>query len=210
LQRTARELHGCNGTSGDSCVRDVARRVVDAYITHSRIFQNDFDPPYAVGPVLIDSANAEPFSRALHSSYSGLNDLELRFARALDRTQRAWVRNPKGGGFHIPLLSLGGATTFWPDFLVWVDKTVVTIDTKGNHLLHEASSSKLFEIDTLGEAAKVTLRLVSEGKSEARGNGQIAKVAKHGFTVWNWKNGKLNAAHAEDERAAVKLALQPG
>ncbi|CAN7460741.1 DEAD/DEAH box helicase family protein [Bosea sp. LjRoot237] len=189
-------------------VRKIAHQVVDAYISHSRIFQNDFDPPYAVGPVLVDNASAETFSRALHHSYSGFNDLELRFARALDKTQRAWVRNPKGGGFHIPLLSLGGTTTFWPDFLVWVDKTVVAIDTKGDHLLHEASASKLFDIDTLGEPAKVTLRLVSEGKAEARAGNQIAKVGKSGFTVWSWKNGKLHAAHAENERAVTKLALQ--
>lgn len=189
-------------------VRSIARQTVEAYITHSRIFQNDFDPPYVVGPALTDEANSESFTRALHASYSGLNGLEQRFARALDKTQRAWVRNPKGGGFHIPLLSLGGTTTFWPDFLVWVDKTVVAIDTKGHHLLQEASAGKLFDIDTLGEPAKVALRLVSEGKSEARSTGEIARVGKDGFTVWSWKNGKLNAAHAPDERTAAKLSLE--
>jgi type III restriction enzyme len=55
--------------------------------------------------------------------------------------------------------------------------------------------------------AKVVLRLISEGESEALPSGQINKVGKLGFTVWSWKNGRLLGIHAPDEKAAVKLAL---
>lgn len=188
-------------------VRSVARSVVEAYIAHSRIFQNDFDAPYSVGPVAIDPRDATDFSKSLHAKYSGLNPLELRFCRALDRTQRVWARNPRNSGFYIPLLDLASSSTYWPDFLVWVDKTVIAIDTKGDHLLAEASVGKLFDIDTLGEPAKVVLRLISEGEAEALPSGQINKVGKLGLTVWSWKNGRLHGIHASDERAAIKLAL---
>jgi type III restriction enzyme len=188
-------------------VRSTARLVVEAFIAHSRIFQNDFDAPYSVGPIAVDRAEAEPFSKALHGQYSGLNALELRFARALDRTQRVWARNPRNSGFYIPLLDLTSSATYWPDFLVWIDKAVVAIDTKGHHLLAEASVSKLFDIDTLGEPAKLVLRLISEGEAEALPSGQINHLGKSGFTVWSWANGRLRGNHASDERAAVRLAL---
>lgn len=188
-------------------IRAKAREVVEAYIGHSRIFQNDFDAPYSVGPVQVDPAEAVPFSKALHSKYSGLNPLELKFARALDKSQRVWARNPRNSGFYIPLLDLSSASTYWPDFLVWVDKVIVAIDTKGGHLLTDATLGKLFEIDTLGEPAKVVLRLVSEGEAQVSAGGQINKLSSNGFTVWSWKAGKLHAQNAEDEKKVVKLAL---
>lgn len=188
-------------------IRQIARQVVDTYISHSRIFQNDFDAPYSVGPVMVDPTEAVSFSKALHSKYSGLNPLELKFARALDKSQRVWARNPVHSGFYIPLLDLASSSTYWPDFLVWVDKTIVAIDTKGDHLLTDATLGKLFEIDTLGEPAKLALRLVSEGEAQVTAAGQITKLSSRGFTVWSWKSGKLHAQHAEDERGTIKLAL---
>jgi type III restriction enzyme len=188
-------------------IRSKAREVVEAYIAHSRIFQNDFDAPYSVGPIQVDPAEAVSFTKALHNKYSGLNPLELKFARALDKSQRVWARNPRNSGFYIPLLDLSSASTYWPDFLVWVDKVIVAIDTKGGHLLTDATLGKLFEIDTLGEPAKVVLRLVSQGEAQVSPGGQINKLSNSGFTVWSWKAGKLHAQVAEDEKKVVKLAL---
>lgn len=188
-------------------IRGVARDVVDAYISHSRIFQNDFDTPYTVGPVLVDPKKAVEFSKSVHRSYSGLNDLEIRFSKAFDKTQRVWALNPRNSGFYIPLLDLASSATYWPDFLVWVDKRVVAIDTKGRHLLTDATVGKLFDIDTLGEPAKLVLRLISSGESQIAPNGQINHLSSSGFTVWSWRNGKLHGQHAIDERTAAKLAI---
>lgn len=190
-------------------VRGIAKEVVESYISHSRIFQNDFDAPYAVGPVLVDPSDALEFSKSLHAKYSGLNSLERKFAYALDRSKRFWARNPRNGGYYVPLLDLASASTYWPDFLVWVDKRVVAIDTKGDHLLTDATVGKLFDIDTLGEPAKVVLRLISQGETQVSPSGQMNKLSKVGLTVWSWKNGKLHGQHAVDERTAVKLALSP-
>ncbi|MEH3116379.1 MAG: hypothetical protein PGN25_01840 [Methylorubrum populi] len=93
-------------------VREIAAEVVSAYIEHSRLLQNDDDPPYAVGPVAINPSDAVTFANALHGHYSGLNNLELDIARALDRTQRVWCRNPEGSGYFIPLLDRGSTATF--------------------------------------------------------------------------------------------------
>lgn len=188
-------------------IRVKAREVVNAYISHSRIFQNDFDAPYSVGPVLTDPTSAVEFTKSLHRKYSGLNLLELKFAKALDKTQRVWARNPRNSGYYIPLLDLAASSTYWPDFLVWVEKRVIAIDTKGDHLLTDATLGKLFDIDTLGEPTKVVLRLVSEGEAQVTPSGQIMKLSNVGYTVWSWKNGKLHGQHATDERGAVRLAV---
>ncbi|WP_222592667.1 hypothetical protein, partial [Klebsiella pneumoniae] len=90
-------------------IRSKARDVVLAYKQHSIIFQDDDSHPYAVGPIAVSPDGGETFKRSLHERYSGLNDFELDFARALDKTQRVWARNPSAGGYHIPLLNEGKA-----------------------------------------------------------------------------------------------------
>ncbi|WP_417594584.1 DEAD/DEAH box helicase [Parasphingorhabdus sp.] len=185
--------------------RQKARETVQAYVEHSVVFQNDIDSPYAVGPVAIDVNGYEEFKKSLHSCYSGLNGLEIKFARALDKTQRLWVRNPVGSGYSLPLLSEGKA--YWPDFLVWVDKAVVAIDTKGDHLLVEATASKLFDIEGTKKGKGLVLRLISEGEV-AITNGSVQKKSKHGYTVWSWANGKLKSHHCDNEKEAVEQAFQ--
>lgn len=188
-------------------VREIAAEVVSAYIEHSRLLQNDDDPPYAVGPVAINPADAVTFANALHGHYSGLNNLELDIARALDRTQRVWSRNPEGSGYFIPLLDRGSTATFWPDFLIWIDRTVVAIDTKGNHLLSEDSRRKLFDIDSTGERARIALRLISAGQWNIAQTGQIGKHGADGYTVWRWGSGRLQALGTDDAKMAVETAL---
>lgn len=186
-------------------MRTKAQEVVAAFIQYSIIFQNDDDSPYSVGPVAIDPSSNEEFKRSLHSKYSGLNELEKKFARALDRTKRVWARNSVGSGYSLPLLHEGKA--YWPDFLVWVDKSVLIIDTKGDHLLVEAAASKLFEIDGSEAGKRIALKLVSEGHVEIS-NGTVKKKSKLGFTVWAWKNGRLQPTHCSTEKEAVEVALQ--
>ena len=185
-------------------VREIAKKVVLAYIDHSVICQNDMDPPYSVGPIAIDPNNNHEFQRSLHEKYSGLNPLETKFADALDRTQRVWARNPSSSGYFIPLLGQGRA--YFPDFLVWVDKSVVAIDTKGDHLLLEASNSKLFDIESDSGKARIVLRLISEGERRIE-NSSIKSLGNSGFTVWSWKNGSLSGVHCDTEKSAVEQAL---
>ena len=188
-------------------VRQIAAEAVNAFIDHSRLLQNDDDPPYAVGPIALNPANAVPFSNALHTQYSGLNKLELKIALALDKTQRVWCRNPQQSGYFIPLLDRGSTATFWPDFLVWVGQIVVAVDTKGGHLLTEDSGRKLFTIDGTGDRPRILLRLISEGQWTSALSGQIGQHGKDGFTVWHWAAGKLQSISCPDAKGAVEAAL---
>jgi type III restriction enzyme len=188
-------------------IRQIAGDVVSAFVDHSRILQNEDDAPYSVGPVAVDPASAVAFTNALHAKYSGLNRFELDIARAIDRSQRVWCLNPESSGYFIPLLDRGSSATFWPDFLVWIDRMVVAIDTKGKHLLAEDSRRKLFEIDGTGERSRIVLRMISEGKWHLAPGGQVGKHGPSGYTVWSWANGRLNAALCADEKEAVQAAL---
>ncbi|HEY0214712.1 MAG TPA: hypothetical protein VGC40_14230, partial [Paenirhodobacter sp.] len=153
----------------------------------------------------IDPNGGEFFKRSLHERYSGLNGLELDFARALDRTQRVWARNPSAGGYHIPLLDEGRA--YYPDFLVWVDKGIVAVDTKGTHLLTDATASKLFEIEGPESGRRIVLRLVSEGHQELSG-GTVQTRQPGGYTVWTWRNGHPNGAFCDTAKEAAELAIR--
>jgi len=188
-------------------IKEIAAQVVDAFIEHSYVVENDNDVPYTVGPIAIDGASAVPFNNAVHPRYSGLNKLELAIAKAIDRTQRVWCRNPENSGYFIPLLDRGSTTTFYPDFLVWVDRSVVALDTKGDHLLNEDTRRKLFDIHSTGGRKRIVLRMISEGRWAIAPSGQLGKRGADGYTVWRWQNGKLTAIHCNTEKEAVEVAL---
>lgn len=188
-------------------VRTTAADAVSAFIEHSRILQNDDDAPYNVGPIAVDPSVAVSFSNALHARYSGLNRFELEIAHAIDRTQRVWCRNPENAGYFIPLLDRGSSSTFWPDFLVWIDRTVFALDTKGKHLLPEDSRRKLFEIEGTTGRSRIHLRMISEGQWHVSATGQLGEHGPNGYTVWSWANGRLAATLCPDIKEAVETAL---
>lgn len=187
--------------------REKARAVVDAYVEHSEIVQHAHDSPYVVGPIPINEAKLERFRNALHDGYSDLNELEKAFAHALDRTKRVWCRNPAVGGFSIDLLDAGRTRQFKPDFLVWSEKLVVAIDTKGDHLIVEDSARKLFHITKIEEGAELVVRLVTEGEWQVRAGIPEKTPGPSAYTVWRLKQGKLHAVKCETAAAAVRECL---
>ena len=197
-------------SSAASLLRDHAERVADAYIEHSAIVQNALDDPYVVESVAVDETRLVFFKNAVHEAYSDLNPLEKEFAQALDKTKKVWCRNPPQGGYEIPLLDRGKTRTFNPDFLVWADaKTVVAIDTKGDHLIVEDAGRKLFHIEAMAPGPQVTIRLVTEGHWSVP-NGQPSRdpKGKSGFTVWTLKQGKLHPIICKNAEAAALACLQ--
>jgi len=147
----------------------------------------------------------ESFTNAVHDGYSGLNSLELTFARALDRTGLAWCRNPSRTGYAVPLISVGTTRNFYPDFLVWKDDDVIAIDTTGGHLLQEKTGRKLLSIIPPKNAGgRLLIRFVSEGSY----NADIERQDKAEYTVWGLKpDGALRATVVEDADAAVERAV---
>lgn len=188
-------------------LREKAQAVVDAYIEHSRVVQNAHDHPYVVGPIAVDETHLEKFKNALHEGYSGLNELELEFARAIDKTKKVWCRNPSTGGFAIDLLDSGKTRQFKPDFLVWSEKRIVAIDPKGDHLIVEDASRKLFDIPKIEDGPELVVRLVTKGEWHVRGGAPEKTPGKAAFTVWKLKQGKLHAARCDSAAEAVRECL---
>jgi len=191
-----------NSTAAEH-MRESARRVVAAYIDNSCIVHSFVDSS-PVPSVTIDPLNLMRFDNAIHEGYSGLNTLEKEFALALDKTQRIWFRNPSRGLFEIPLLTHGRTKNFNPDFVVWVDKGIVAIDTKGDHLILEDSSRKLFSIEKVGPGLDLTIKLVTRGEW----NAHVEKIDDIGFTVWILQNGRQHPIHTKNVNEAVALCLR--
>lgn len=105
------------GSRAHKQIVTTAHHVVEAYIDNVYLKQRRPDP-YKVGSALVRVNEMESFTNAIHDGYSGLNSLELAFARALDRTGVAWCRNPSRTGYAVPLISVGTTRNFYPDFLV--------------------------------------------------------------------------------------------
>jgi type III restriction enzyme len=190
-------------------LRDMARQVVDAYIEHSIVVQDNHDLPFRVGPTVRDEAMFQEFENAAHGGYSKLNDLERPFAEALDRTGRQWCRNPDRGGFEIPLLDRGPTRTFNPDFIVWTDEAIFAIDPKADHLIKEAAVRKLFALHRIGEGPPIQIRLVTKGAWTADDSGYVqARDRERGFTVWRYRNGRVKATAVDTVASAVATCLQ--
>jgi type III restriction enzyme len=190
-------------------LREQAARVVEAYIDNSAIVQNALDHPYSPDRIAVDEAKLVKFKNALHEGYSDLNGLERTFAEALDKTKKVWCRNPSQGGFTIPLLDRGNTKTFSPDFLVWADKIVFAIDTKGDHLITEDAGRKLFYIDKMEDGAELVIRLVTEGEWTVASTGEFSrKSGSSGYTVWSLRQGKPKPQHSATLGEAVDLCLR--
>jgi len=190
-------------------IRQQASRVSDAYIDYSVVVQNARDIPYVVDSVAVDEKRLVPFRYSLHAGYSDLNQLEKEFAQALDKMKKVWCRNPSQGGYEIPLLDRGSTRTFNPDFLVWANsKSIVAIDTKGDHLIVEDAGRKLFHIDPVASGPKVSIRLVTKGAWKVVNGSPSKEKGTSGFTVWSLKQGKLYAIPCDNAASAARTCLR--
>ncbi len=179
----------------------VAAEIVDAYYDLTELIYESIHP-FSFGTIRVPK-NATPFNNALYERYAGLNKFELTFAQGVDDTGLIWHRNPSNGGFHIPLLTDGDTASFFPDFIVWKDKKIFCLDTKGSHLLTDAVARKLFDIQEDGKT-KIQVRFITEGKqTELRG-----KIIKGGYTIWKMKNGSPIAIHFEDLQRAIMECIK--
>ena len=180
----------------------LAREIVAAYYLYSDVVYESH-APFEFGTIQVPK-KAVAFANGLYARYSGLNEFELPFAKALDKTKNVWHRNPSAGGFSIPLLDGGDTDAFYPDFIVWHKKLVFCLDTKGGHLISDAVARKLFDIKEDGKT-KVLVRFITEGKqTQLRG-----KAIKGGYTVWKMKTGSPAPIHVADLDKAVAECLRP-
>ena len=188
-------------SNADKAADKFAKEVVEAFYERAELVYESSNP-FEFGAMRVAS-NAQTYSNALYEKYSGLNKPERDFANALDETELLWHRNPVAGGFHIPLLSEGDTSSFYPDFIVWKGSSIFCIDTKGKHLITEAVARKLFDIKD-GSKSKIMVRLVITGRQDQlRG-----KITKGGFTVWKMKSAGPSAIHVGTLDQAVAECLK--
>jgi type III restriction enzyme len=189
-------------SKADKLAEKTAREVVSAFYDLSELSYESTNS-FAFGTLRVPKA-APTFENGLYERYTGLSKTtELPFAKALDEAGVLWHRNPSAGGFHIPLLSEGQTSSFYPDFIVWVKGLVLCLDTKGAHLLSDAIARKLFDIKEDGRT-KLSVRLITEGRqTELRG-----KVTKGGYTVWRMKTQGPAPVYVDDIHAAVAESLR--
>jgi len=184
-----------------SYIKEEAGKVAEIYRQNSNIVQNPMDA-VTIGEVFIGDDSVE-FKNSVHAKYSDFNKFELEFAKELDKTGLIWMRNPKNGFLKIKLLDGKGTDNFNPDFLVWTDKTIYALDTKGNHLIHTDSGRKLFHIDKVCDGKDLFIKLISEKKYND--HGQV--IDNNGFTVWLVKQGKIAPIACSTIREAVNTCI---
>lgn len=189
------------GSRAYSNLADYAKEAVEEYLRYAVIKQHK-PKPYAVGSTLVRRGTMDTFNNALHEGYDGLNDLERRFARALDETGLPWARNRPQTGYKIPLVTQGQTVWFFPDFLVWVDDTVICVDTKGSHIVEGDARRKLLSIQPHKDVpTEVVVKFVTEGTWKTDGTPD----SKDGYSLWELGSGQdLRALPYEDLEALVK------
>lgn len=182
-------------------VRSEAAKVAEIYRQNSIIMQNPSDA-VRVGEVIVDNESIE-FENSVHERYSDFNAFELDFAKELDKTNLVWMRNPRNGILKIKLLDGKGTDNFNPDFIVWTDTTIYALDTKGNHLIYEDKTRKLFNLEKASQGKDLIIKLITEKKYNA--NSQI--VDQTGYTVWQLKQGQISPITCSTIKDAVDICI---
>ncbi|HEY2536022.1 MAG TPA: DEAD/DEAH box helicase family protein [Solirubrobacteraceae bacterium] len=194
------------GSNAESHIVTVAEQVVDTFLEYVEIIQKPRGP-YIVGPQLARPDSFVKFKNAIHDGYDGLNSLELTFAHVLDKQGVPWSRNPSRTGYRIPLATMGPTAFFYPDFIVWCGRDVFVIDTKGGHLLSDATTRKLLWIETPRRAPeRLFVKLVSAGKWKP----DATLVTQDGCTLWGIKAGAgRTVKHFDDLDKLLAVVLTP-
>lgn len=191
------------GSLVDEHIISKVEGAIETYKTEANLDYNS-DDEYTFPTIRIRPSKAVSFKNAIYQKYSGLNEFERNFAKALDSKNVIWHRNhSSNGGYNIPLLDDGITANFFPDFLVWKEDLIISLDTKGKHILDEAIKRKLFDIKEI-RTTKIITRFITKGKQSNRND----KPTKEGYTVWKFKNNQEYAVQCETIDDAVDECLK--
>lgn len=192
------------GSTAAMHIEDVAEQVARAYVDHSLLKVNRAKP-YVVGAIEQSDDGLQPYKHALHDGYSGLNDLELIFAAAIDGLDVDWCRNLPRVGYGIPVIAPGATDNFYPDFLIWQGGDVYCVDTKGPHL-HADAERKMMQIRSDGNQPRVFVRFITQGAVDS--NGPLPD--KTGYTTWRFgAMGQTVFTHHDSMVDAIRYSLNP-
>lgn len=144
----------CSGSVAQALLSERAAHVVEAFestveLVPVKIQGEETWRPTAHVPTV---SRFYEFEHAVHEKYAQNVFLpeELAFAKALDSMgQGVWMRNPaRGDGYGVQLpIKVGSSSTFYPDFLWWVNDECFAIDPTGAHILQDKVRGKLLSLD---------------------------------------------------------------
>lgn len=159
------EQWACSGSTAQAMLSERANAIAEAFEATVELVPNEIHgeerwTPSEHSPT-VDKFHS--FNNAVHARYAQnqFNSEELEFAKALDSLNRGiWMRNPtRGDGYGVLLpIKVGSSSTFYPDFLWWVDGECFAIDPTGKHILEEKVRGKLLTID------RPKIALLTKGK----------------------------------------------
>jgi type III restriction enzyme len=181
--------------------REVAQNVVNDYENHVRLSPL-VDPEqefYVVGSYQPTGSVEKHFKNAGHPFYdtNAFRADELEVAKGLDKFDDAvWVRNKDRLDYGIPLpVKSGSSSTFYPDFLWWVNETVWAIDPTGKFILNEKIRTKMLTVPL-----PLRIALLTRGHLNASYN----QVGDGGWSLVRFRLG--NAAPENFETLDAALA----
>ena len=193
------------GSNAFTALTHDAAEAVDEYL-RTAIIKQQKPKPYVIGDALVRIGEMETFQNAIHEGYDGLNDLELDFARALDKTGLPWARNRSQTGYRIPLVTLGPTVWFFPDFLVWSGNVVYCIDTKNQKLAPDDARRKLLTIKPHpAMETTIEVRFVTKGTYKADGT----LNSKDGYSVWGLGSGQSLRTDSYEDLASLVRSFLP-
>jgi type III restriction enzyme len=149
----AYEQRASSGSLAQQMLVERAAAVIDQFERSVQLVPNQIagEQTWAIPPHQPASEDMITYRHAAHARYSkkGFTQDEREFADVIDSiNQGVWVRNPaRGSGYGIGLpVKVGSSSTFYPDFLWWVDGACYAIDPTGAHILNEKVRGKLLTI----------------------------------------------------------------
>ena len=167
---------------------ELAIDVVSEYETHVQLdmLADPDNDTYVVNGYQPSGTVRKDFDHAGHPYYDSkaFNQDELEMAKALDKFPgHVWVRNKDRIDYGIPLpIKSGTSSTFFPDFIWWVGKTVWLLDPTGKHILNEKIRGKL-----LGVPAPLKIALISRGKLDSN----FTPKVDEGWTLLRFRIGNI-------------------
>lgn len=162
--------------------------VVNEYEAHVELgmLADPDNDTYVVNGYQPSGTVRKDFDHAGHPYYDSkaFNQDELEMAKALDKfSDHVWVRNKDRIDYGIPLpIKSGTSSTFFPDFIWWVGKTVWLLDPTGKHILNEKIRGKLLAVP-----APLKIALISRSKLDSN----FTKKVDEGWTLLRFRIGNI-------------------
>jgi type III restriction enzyme len=179
----------CFGSKALLHYRGLALDLVREYENHVRLalLADPEEQSYTVKPYQPSGAIHKDFQHSAHPYYDSkafANNDESDMAKALDKFEHAWARNKDRLDYGIPLpLKSASSSTFYPDFLWWVNGTVWAIDPTGKHILDEKIRTKLLSVPH-----PLRIALVTRGKLDTT----FKRIGEDGWTLVRLRLGNAS------------------